>query len=1054
MSNIINTPINLELKENKIEFDESNLLTTLMEANTYKVKIHTNEILDKCKLVMKRYGDKKKEDDNDLIEADSELRPEVIKLIKISKIYNPTIGDSEEVNYWGVIRLFNDSGTEKTEDDIYMADIYNYAINRVDNEVPGLQKDQMVYLNKIGELTANIYFDKGGSSESINEGEYKFNLVNFIYEKNNSSIDFSKNSITKEEKDGKIIYKDNETEIIVYEEYYDTSLIPEPPEIDNELIIPNSIKFSSTVILDTENNETFNLNFENFEIPFSIYNEEEKKYYFKQSLDFNGIPEIIKTENGEEGETETGKGKKVVKINENLTIDNVTFKYSELNASTPNETENYSKVSGVLNITLKFSKEDFSNYEFEVGGNIDFTIEKEIPFTNNEGKILYKIPVLTLVSEEIKGIQIDGTGDPEQIDITEEPVYETYSTLDENGETIEEFVLDENGLKIPKFVKENKLLLDDENNAIRQEGGNSINKPKPKYERDPFGDIVYEYFLIPIYKRGEDGKLILENNKPQYVYIDEENTKIKYEQDYKGDYIYDKRPKPVYEVDENGNKIIIDGEYLIQYEYDTEGNPIIDQEGKNYLYETYLTLDDNGETIEKFVLDENDLKIPIYQRGISFVYDENGNAIQETKSCEKKINKILYQVDENNNQINEQFLIPKYKRNDDGSLVLDDNNKPQYSGDGKIEYEKHPNGSYIYLIKPLPYYVLDGNGERIITEDHEYEVEYVLNGTGQPIRDENGELILDSNSKKILVNGEIKDLEEGQRGYYEIISSKQSNGEGLEEGSEEYVYEEFVAYLSNYLPKYEVISINEKEYYVVKESTGNDSKGLEQNKETYVVEEVPTKAISDTSDNYLILTPETDEEGNIVYKTDSEGEKEIIEGSQELITLGDGQENVEIQYSTTNNMVIFYDGFTYSKKPTDKTEFVEEVEENHIYTGTIGSDDLPLYTEKIIIGLKKEDSSNNIEYITNGVELDVERSIQTFSWESDETYANQKYIFSYYDEEVNGFYEGDSENPIYLSGRENYIYIDKTDSSNILIYKWNPEIGFYKLNPVTNKTIK
>ena len=73
MNNIVNTPVRLELAENRIGLDESNLLTSLMENNTYDVKIHTNEILDGCKLVMKRYGDKTREDDNDLIIIDTFL---------------------------------------------------------------------------------------------------------------------------------------------------------------------------------------------------------------------------------------------------------------------------------------------------------------------------------------------------------------------------------------------------------------------------------------------------------------------------------------------------------------------------------------------------------------------------------------------------------------------------------------------------------------------------------------------------------------------------------------------------------------------------------------------------------------------------------------------------------------------------------------------------------------------------------------------------------------------------------------------------------------------
>lgn len=1071
MNNIVNTPVRLELAENRIGLDESNLLTSLMENNTYYVKIHTNEILDGCNLVMKRYGDKTSSTINDLITITNPLRPEVIKLIKINKILFPKNQTSTEtelkvVNYWGIARLYNDNNTDTNiSDDVYRVEMYQYAIRKQFTEIPLLEKQQEVYLEKVGDLFGKIYFQKSESTENSKD-EYKFKPTKVKYVNSENEIEFA----------------EDYSEQIVFEEYYDTTLIPEPPKIDDELIVPDKISFSSKITLDTENNENFDLEFKNFELDFSSYDDEEKFYYFRKVVEFS---EIIKgnkiTENeGQPDEETTIK----TEISDNLFVSNVTFKYDEELSENTDE-ENYKSVSGNFTVVLKFPKEDFSAYDFEIVGNISFIIEDAVPEVTENGEYLYQIPVMSLLSKTINGIKLDGDGEPKKEKVNYELLYETYKTVDNEGKEVEVFILDENGLKIPRFLKKEGLLLDNENNAIREEREPFENESlplKPKYEMDLAGNFIYEYFLIPVYKRNEDTKeLILDDqNKPQYIYLDEEETQIKYEQNYDGSYIYDKRIKPIYELDEEGRKKIVNGEYVIEYETDEDGVPVVDLEGKISLYETYKTEDDEGKEVEVFVLDENGLKIPIYQRGIVFALNSEGRVEQERVNLEeeKEIDKVVYQVDSEGQIIYEQFLIPKYKRNENGELELVDN-KVQYiySENGEKEYETQSDGNYFYFSKPLPVYILDENGDRKI-ENGEYKVEYERNGTKTPLRDENGKLIPDESTegkKYKLEDGEVKELLSEEIGYYEIefltnsslISRKENQEENQEESlnlaEDEYRYEENLYFTSNFLPKYEVNFINEEEYYKTEEVEQNRADGTEGNRK---IEAVPKKVVifdDKGAETYLLLKPVI-EDGEIIYEVNSDGENELIEGFKQIMTLGENEEAVQINYSTINNINISYEGFGYIEKAVDKNNFVEEVEENHIYTTFIESKELPDYTEKIALGVVKYNSedSTKIDYVTSEVELGVERSIKTFAWDADETFSNQKYVLAYYDEETNSFCENipnsDPANNIYLSGRENYIYIDTAalESKTVkdLLYKWNPETGFYKLNSVTNKIIK
>lgn len=997
MSKIIDTPIRLELVENKIYLDEYNSVTEIMENNSYEVKIHTNEFLDGCSLVMKRYGD------NELKEIDKNLRFETVRLITISKLLQ------NSVEYWGILKLYVDDKLESTINDTYRAELYQYNTYENVSEVPTLFKKESVYLEKIGEIFGKIEYEPGVSTEQ-DESDYKFIPTELKYVSGfGTDIEFDSDL-------------EKRLQQIIFTTSKDTSLIPNPPQIDDMLQIPDSISFSSNgekaITFITEDNESFNLNFIEFKLDFASYDEENGFYYFKKTVEFTDIEPLLLLEN-----------KKITVINDFLSISDVSFKYNDISEKA-GESENYSKVSGLFTIILKFLENDFSTYEFEIQGDINFTIEAEIPKKIGD-KFYYKIPKKNFITEQIQAVEIDGTGE-----VLIDKENSTIPALVYETDTEGNFILDKNGLKIPVYKTSINLVLNEEANAVRAENlEEPILKYIPVYETDTEGNLVYEEMLIPKFARDEDGIIqINEFGEPIYIYLDEDQTQIDYERNFDGSYIYDKQLKPVYELDENGERIVEDGEYKIIYEIDDEGKKIPDPEAKTYLYEK----DADG----NLILNENGIKIPIYQKTLGFALNKEGNVEQEINSEILITNYVVsYEKDSNGNIIYENILIPKYERDENKKLILDENNNPIYiyldEEKTEIDYEKHLDGSYIYDKQPLPIYELNENAERII-ENGEYKVAYETDGTGLPKRDENGQLIFayeKDNEGNILFDEEtgapIPIYEKNEDG---TIRKEVKQVTFLTE-NDEVIFEEG-EFDSNLLPKYKKKTVNDIEYY-----------------EATLI-----------SENNYELYPII-ENGNPIYEINSEGEFETIEKSKQVMILGEVEEVTELNYTTINNIgEIFYTNFSYTQLDVNKEEFIlENVEENNIYTAVIDKRWLPDYTEKILLGIVKyEGEGDNREiggYATNAVEIIVGRSISTITWEPDETFANQKYIVAKYDSNSNLFYEITSaeENKQYLSGRENYLFVDynklQASSSEELLYKWNPEIGFYPITAATNKQI-
>ena len=1043
MNRIVDTPIRLEVTENLISFDESNTITEVMENNSYQVKIHTNEFLDGCQLVMKRYGDPPKNSDNtgnELIVVDDNLNFETIRIITIDKL--KINNNEEEVQYWGTLRLYNDwesspntsEGDSNTLYDEYLAELYEYYTQETDGEVPGKKKISMVNIRKVGEVTGHFEKKENGSNVS-NEIEYDFILENCII-------------------DG------NEVSDVVFSIHKKTDQIPNPPMIDGELILPSSIKFNHEFTYDfsfIENSEnTPNVsgscifNFKNFELPYSFYDEQEGYYYFEKTISFT---DIVPTETTESTE-------KMAKLfdneNSSLELRKVTF---------GQEIDKYIRVSGEKKISLKFFKNNFAIYELEIDGNLTFVFDGQVPKKSADGKFLYNIPKKQFATTIIYKPQRDGTGEKKS-----EKIYPlVYETLSDNS-----LVYDKNGLKIPVFKTKRVLSLDESGDAILKLSPKDGVK-RLKYKTDSSGNIIYEEKTIPKFERDKNGKIIVdeETGLAKYLYINE--TEIDYEKHYNGDYIYISVPSPVYILDENGEKQIENGKYLVEYERDGNGDIIIDDNVLEVLYETTET--------GSFILDENELKIPIYETEIGFDLDENGNVIQETETQEKDSYIIKYEKDSSGNIIYENRLIPKFERDENGKIIIDENEKAKYLYDSnnEIQYEKHFDGAYVYNRVPTPIYSLDDNDELQI-ENGEYLVEYETDGTGEYIKDENGNYkftdvpeqieLIDENGKSVKVD------------RYEITGFSTLKGE---DGNVIYEPQELD---SNLLLQYEEKEIYGIKYYVLKDKNDQPIYTFERDKENNydivldgnnnpkpyygkaiitnedgISENYENQAPSDETKKIIELKPVTDGSGDFIYQTDENGEKIIIPDSKEVLEDGEVEISIKMEDFILNQdetIDIAYDGFDYNKQLVSKeTLITEDLEENNIYTAKLDGKYLPNYSEKFFLGLRKiekeekedEQTTYQTTYATDAVELKVIRSIETITWEPENEYNNQKYVIANYDNTLNLFYElsSTSDNPQYLAGKEKIIYINNNKLTNNdleenLVFKWNPEIGFYSVD--------
>lgn len=645
LNRIVGTPIRLELLDNNLSLDEENSYNEIMENNTYQVKIHTNEILDDCSLVLKRYGNL------DLIKIKNPLTFETIRLIRIIEDIEGT--NNEKLDCWGLLKLSEENPNQ------YMAELYSYSLIEKYGEVPNLKKQDEVITEKIGEVYGN--FEKnsktGDYDFSVNTAKLKWNNKNFDYgtEGEGENIKFYFEEDTTNENKQKIYVN-----IIVGSKF---SEIPEPPQVDKNLIVPENITFTKEITLESVENEKLEnliFNFKNFVIPFSAYSENLKQYTYNCLIE---IPEDTKFNSTQANPVADYDQSPEPTTPEESTPSEVVETFAELKIGEQLiiqkkvETEkvaNYKSASGRINIGLSFSEEDFSIYNFSLDIELNLIVVDDIPKTDDKGANLYNLPKLTVEKEKIQAIELDGTG---EIIYSEQPAYEYLK----NGDV---FVYDDRGRKIPVYKRNSeteKIELDEEGYAIplikseEQADGSFIELtemlPEIVHETDTNGDILYEITNIPIYKTNDEGKLVIDSNGELVI--------SGYETDANGIYIQEKRALPKYLVNDN-NDILRDtgkkdeqenpiysadgtGEVGVVYKTNGTGEPLVDANGQYILaYEKY----DNGE----YKLDENNEKIPIYEKeiidgeevdkerpaNIIPLRDKDNNIVYETELIEGK----------------------------------------------------------------------------------------------------------------------------------------------------------------------------------------------------------------------------------------------------------------------------------------------------------------------------------------------------------------------------------------------------------------------------------
>ena len=471
LNNIIETPIRLELIDNKLSLDEENSITEVMENNSYIVKIQTNENLDDCTLVMKRYGEKLSGDKDNLIEIKSiedgvekdgnNLSFETIRLITIE--WNE---DGIDNKGWGVL-YYNDEGATTeldTTGDTYKASIYKYNLIKDLSEVPGLEKKVEVTTQKVGEIFGNFTkIGKEDPRETIEDEDdfYRFNPIKFIKE------------------DGTEIL----SKISSYKTTKNLASIPEAPLIDKNLIVPKSLKISTTKTIsfnyadETETiNEAFKIDINNFTVDFSSYDEVNGYYYFDKRFSLSELPEEIYF----------------------------------------SKKDNYTNCTGNILVSIKFFENDFSTYDFQIVGNISFDDEAQRELLEQSK---YYLPILEPVKEQIQAIERDENQQP-ILDKNGDPIL-AYEKNDDGT-----YKFDENGKQIPIY----------EGEGIVDWKPKKDTNGQPVYETEGTVLKEFEYNLLPEFQKKEiNGKLYYDSNvigenenkieKPIIVF---ENGKIKF----------------------------------------------------------------------------------------------------------------------------------------------------------------------------------------------------------------------------------------------------------------------------------------------------------------------------------------------------------------------------------------------------------------------------------------------------------------------------------------------------------------------------------------------
>lgn len=717
LNRIVGTPIRLELLDNNLSLDEENSYNEIMENNTYQVKIHTNEILDECSLVLKRYGNL------NLIKIENPLTFETIRLIRIIGDIEGT--NDEKLDCWGLLKLSEENPNQ------YMADLYSYSLIEKYGEVPNLKKQDEVITEEIGEVYGNFIKNSITADYDFSATKLKWNNKNFNYgtEGEGENIKFYFEEDTTNENKQKIYVN-----IIVSSKF---SEIPEPPQVDKNLIVPENITFTKKITLESVENEKLEnliFDFKDFSIPFSAYSENLKQYTYNCLIE---IPENTKFNSSQVTPLADWDNSSPTTPEENLPSENVGL-FAELKINdkliiqkkveTEEEIVNYKSASGRINIGLSFSEEDFSTYNFSLDIELNLIVVDDIPkIDKDKGTNLYNLPKLTVEKEKIQAIELDGTG---EIIYSEQPAYEYLK----NGD---KFVYDDRGRKIPVYKRNSeteKIELDEEGYAIplikseEQADGSFIELtemlPEIVYETDINGDILYEITNIPIYKTNDEGKLVIDSNGELII--------SGYETDANGIYIQEKRALPKYlvndnndilrdtgEKDEKGNPIYSadgTGEVGVVYKTDGTGEPLVDANGQYLLaYEKY----DNG----KYKLDENNERIPIYEKEII-----DGEEVDK----ERPVN-IIPLRDEDNNIVYETELI----NGEETIKEFNSNLLPQYETEtinGKRYYKLDENEQLIVVMRDTENKDEQGNPVK--------EIVYATDDKGNPIEFPNYILVM------------------------------------------------------------------------------------------------------------------------------------------------------------------------------------------------------------------------------------------------------------------------------------------------------------------------
>lgn len=238
------SPIYLSVKDNIITINESSI-SEVMEMNSYPVIIDTNENLDGCELVIKKYGDLN-------LETVGALNVELKRLVKFVK---------DEVSYWGEL-------TYNEEEKNYKAILNKYSVVKVPSGIPNKDKIEGYDIVEVGQI-------KGSFEYSSEKEDYIFSLEKIIL-------------------NGEEISNENigNIELIITKDLFD---IPLPPNKDGKIKIPDTIFITGKLQQDE-----FIFEFEKVLLSFENYDEENGLYYYIKEIDISeSTQELTLPENSE-----------------------------------------------------------------------------------------------------------------------------------------------------------------------------------------------------------------------------------------------------------------------------------------------------------------------------------------------------------------------------------------------------------------------------------------------------------------------------------------------------------------------------------------------------------------------------------------------------------------------------------------------------------------------------------------------------------------------------------------------------------------------------------